>query len=211
MLKPYSWQCPYCQHHATITEGQRAQQEFRFNHRNKDGTLLLSLFVTVCPNQNCREYTIDAVLNPITRNATGQEEFKQLIHAWQLKPQSNAKPYPTYIPEPIRKDYEEACAIKELSPKASATLSRRCLQGILRDFWQVKPVRLVDEIAEIQSKVSQEVWGAIDGLRKMGNIGAHMEKDINVIVDVDPTEAALLIELLEMLFEEWYVIDTKDN
>lgn len=32
-----------------------------------------------------------------------------------------------------------------------------------------------------------------------------MEKDISVIVDVDPGEAQTLIELIEMLFDEWYV------
>ena len=39
----------------------------------------------------------------------------------------------------------------------------------------------------------------------MGNIGAHMEKDINVIVDVDPNEAKLLIGLIETLVDDWYV------
>ncbi|WP_284078996.1 hypothetical protein [Acinetobacter nosocomialis] len=32
-----------------------------------------------------------------------------------------------------------------------------------------------------------------------------MEKDINIIVDVEPDEAQLLISLLEMLFDEWYI------
>jgi len=32
-----------------------------------------------------------------------------------------------------------------------------------------------------------------------------MEKDINTIIDVDPKEAQLLIELIETLIEEWYV------
>lgn len=32
-----------------------------------------------------------------------------------------------------------------------------------------------------------------------------MEQDINLIVDVDPDEASCLIELIELLFEEWYV------
>jgi hypothetical protein len=32
-----------------------------------------------------------------------------------------------------------------------------------------------------------------------------MEADINVIVDVDPDEAQILIELAEMLLLEWYV------
>jgi hypothetical protein len=32
-----------------------------------------------------------------------------------------------------------------------------------------------------------------------------MGKDINTIIDVDPDEAQRLIELTELLFEEWYV------
>jgi hypothetical protein len=32
-----------------------------------------------------------------------------------------------------------------------------------------------------------------------------MEKDIDLIIEVDPKEAELLINLIEMLFEEWYI------
>lgn len=37
------------------------------------------------------------------------------------------------------------------------------------------------------------------------NIGAHMEKDIDIIIDVEPEEAQLLIGLIEQLVDEWYV------
>ena len=112
---------------------------------------------------------------------------------------------PDYVPAVIVADYKEACLIAELSPKASATLSRRCLQGMIRDFWSVSKGRLADEIDAIKDKIDELAWKAIDGLRKMGNIGAHMEKDINVIVDVDPNEAKLLIGLIETLVDDWYV------
>ncbi|UOV00141.1 DUF4145 domain-containing protein [Chryseobacterium daecheongense] len=92
-----------------------------------------------------------------------------------------------------------------LSPKASATLSRRCLQGIIRDFWGISKSRLIDEINAIEEKVDPLTWKSIDAVRKVGNIGAHMEKDINLIIDVEPNEAKLLLELIELLFEEWYV------
>ena len=36
-----------------------------------------------------------------------------------------------------------------------------------------------------------------------------MEKDINLIVDVDRGEAQALIGLVEMLFDEWYVARRK--
>ena len=32
-----------------------------------------------------------------------------------------------------------------------------------------------------------------------------MEKDINLIVDIDPNEAQKLIKLIEHLLEQWYI------
>ncbi len=111
-------------------------------------------------------------------------------------------------------DYYEACAIRDRSPKASATLARRCLQGMIRDFcnirggtldWEIRELRRQVDAHEAPRSVTLESVEAIDHVRKVGNIGAHMEKDINLIVDVDPGEAQALIELIELLFEEWYV------
>lgn len=122
-----------------------------------------------------------------------------------LRPQSSAKPFPDYIPESIRQDYTEACLIQNLSPKASATLSRRCLQGMIRNFWGISKKSLNDEIKELETKVDPSTWQAIDALRQIGNIGAHMEKDVNVIIDVEPEEASLLIGLIETLLKDWYI------
>ena len=121
------------------------------------------------------------------------------LNEWQLIPTSKAKIFPDYVPKPIIDNYTEACQICELSPKASATLSRRCLQGIIRDFWGVKGRNLADEINQIKDKVDPLIWEAIDSVRKIGNIGAHMEKDINLVIDVEPKEAVALIELIETL------------
>lgn len=50
-----------------------------------------------------------------------------------------------------------------------------------------------------------DTWEAIDAVRHIGNIGAHMEKDINLVVEVEPEEARLLIGLIETLLSDWYV------
>jgi hypothetical protein len=122
-----------------------------------------------------------------------------------LVPEANTKPFPDYIPSQLRDDYYESCLIKDKSPKASATLARRCLQGIIRDFWGIKKKNLFEEIAALEEKIDTATWKAIDSVRKVGNIGAHMEKDVSIIIDVEPEEAELLIWLIETLFEEWYI------
>src|SRR5262249_43998500 len=71
--------------------------------------------------------------------------------------------------------------------------------------WGIQEYHLFDAITALQSLIDRVTWEAIDAVRKIGNIGAHMEQDIGVIIDVDPDEAALLIRLIEVLLEEWYV------
>jgi hypothetical protein len=133
---------------------------------------------------------------------------------WSLIPDSSAKPQPDFIKQVLREDYLEACKIRDLSPKASATLARRCLQGMIRDFCGIAKNRLIDEIKELRAQldagtaaqgVTHEGVDAIDAVRSVGNIGAHMEKDVDLIVDIEPGEAQMLIELIELLFDEWYV------
>ena len=59
--------------------------------------------------------------------------------------------------------------------------------------------------AEGKKKVEEAEFDAIDSVRKIGNIGAHMEKNVNLIVDVDPGESEKLLRLIEALLDEWYV------
>jgi len=135
---------------------------------------------------------------------------------WQLVPSSTAKSLHEDIPKQITTDYIEACEIMERSPKAAATLARRALQGMIRDFFKIDPnrvdhktqqahkKRLSDEISEIKSKIDPIVWEAIDAVRSVGAIGAHMEEDVNLIIDVTPSEAKALLSLIEFLSKEWY-------
>lgn len=199
-----NWTCPHCERHVTITDERFSAEEHRLWIKNSDGPRTLVTTFIICPNPECNRFTLIAKLHIRISNA-GNHELGKLIETWNLVPTSSAKTFPQYIPAAILADYRESCLIRGLSPKASATLSRRCLQGILRDYWLVKPGRLVDEIEQIKSKVDPLTWDAIDSLRKLGNIGAHMEKDINLIVDVDPQEAELLIGLVETLLRDWYI------
>lgn len=122
-----------------------------------------------------------------------------------LLPNSFATQFPDYVPESIRKDYSEACAIVNLSPKASATLSRRCLQSLIRDFWGIKKNTLYQEITELQNRVSAEQWRVLNALRNLGNIGAHPEANVNLIIDINPDDALKIIKVIELLIKQWYI------
>lgn len=167
-----------------------------------------------CANEDCKELSLTFRVSHASPLGNGQFQVGEVYGEWDLWPESSARPQPDFIPVALRDDYLEACRIRNLSPKASATLSRRCLQGMIRDFCGISRNTLDQEIRALQEDidggrapagVQADTMEAIDSVRKIGNIGAHMEKDINLIIDVDPAEAQLLIELIELLFEEWYV------
>lgn len=200
-FKLSSFQCPNCgvaipaKSKACFSEHSISfigSTEFR-QEGSEDKLSAVKIQFLKCPD--CGNYVVNVI-------SVGSSfvPFQKLIY-----PSSIAKHFPKYIPEQIRKYYEEAYAIVSLSPKASATLSRRCLQGMIHDFWNIKEKNLNAEITSLKSRISPSLWKAIDGIRTIGNIGAHMESDINVIVDIDSGEAEKLLKLIEHLIKEWYI------
>jgi hypothetical protein len=207
-MADFNWTCPHCGHDVTISDRRCSTSYHTLYIDNADGRRTLSSQYIVCPNQKCRKFSLRIWLHEsVIEN--NQEKLKRLVKTLSLIPPSKAQQFPDYVPLAIREDYEEACAIVELSPKASATLARRALQGIIRDFWGVVKKRLVDEIDGIKDKVDPLTWDAIDAVRRVANIGAHMEQDINVMIDVEPNEANLLIGLIETLIKDSYIAREK--
>lgn len=196
-----SFQCPFCGMIMPITPDTTVTHHPSFHYADDSSIYgsptytnsCIALTFHKCPN--CEKFSIIA---------KGKGALVDDVDM-QIRPKSLAKQYPDYVPSAIRQDYEEAYAIVKLSPKASATLSRRCLQGMIRDFWGIQKSRLIDEIAELQHKIPAMQWKVLDGVRRIGNIGAHMEKDINLIIDIDPNEAEKLLKLIEQLMEQWYI------
>ena len=168
--------CPFCNQNMSINASTYTVYKPTFTSSDyrtgasAAGQIRLEFYK--CPNEDCGEYSIFAVIT-----YDGSNRFVP------IRPISNAKQYPGYIPAQIRADYEEACAILNLSPKASATLSRRCLQGMIHDFWGIKLKNLNQEISALQDKVPADLWGALNSMREMGNIGAVMDGDINGFIN----------------------------
>jgi hypothetical protein len=183
---PFEWACPFCGQIALITNANYYSSEARLGsvHREDDLGFRVDYEAIVCPNPRCKKF---GLVVQVVGHGTYQ--------TWQLVPA--AKEFPSYIPQAILDDYREACFIKDLSPRAAATLARRCLQGMIRDFWNVRGKHsLADEIGAIEDKIDPLTKDAIDAVRKVGNIAAHMEQDPNLVIDVEPGEAGQLISLI---------------
>lgn len=113
------------------------------------------------------------------------------------------------IPASYRNDYHEAVAVLPISPKASAALSRRCLQNFLQNKLKIRQKSLaheIDEFLETQEAPSV-ILDAVDAIRNIGNFAAHPLKDTNTgeIVDVEPGEAEWLLKVLDLLFDFYFV------
>jgi len=202
--RPVPWTCPYCNRPTTVT----ASDVETFLHvkglSSSEGSRCVQGSLVVCPNTECKRTTLTLLLRDWVQGYSSNYPG-QVLEVWQLMPDSAALSFDADVPAAIIDDYEEACRILNPSPKASAALARRCLQGMIRHFWAITRPTLKAEIEALKDKVDGPTWTAIDAVRSVGNIGAHMEKDVNIIIDVEPDEALKLIGLIELLIHEWYV------
>jgi hypothetical protein len=151
-----NWVCPYCGHAQVVTKD-RHDLDLRSISVEECalGDLGYGIEATICANIECKKLSLDFFL--VSRGHwknSGGFEINGVIQNWRLLPSSFARPQPDYIPERLRRDYEEACAIRDLSANASATITRRCIQGIIRDFCGITKKRLVDEINELRDRVN---------------------------------------------------------
>jgi hypothetical protein len=122
---------------------------------------------------------------------------------------SNRSPVAAEVPKKFADDYVEGCLVLADSPKAAAALGRRCLQNLLREIAGVKPGNLADEIQAVidSGKLPSDLNESIDAVRNIGNFAAHpmKSKQSGEILDVLPGEAEWTLDVLEDLFDFYFV------
>ena len=210
----FNWTCPHCDRAQTVTAGRISlSRAFIGVPEIAEGAVAFERTAIGCSNPECQKLTVSVRIG-VDRGGDGWAvDPQKVMFSERLIPRGTARPQPEYVPAVLRDDYYEACLIRDLSPKASATLARRCRQGMIRDFCKISRGRLIDEVQALTAgiadgtadrAITEESVKAIDHVRSLGNIGAHFEKDIDLIIEVDAEEAQVMIELIEMLFDDWY-------
>jgi len=115
------------------------------------------------------------------------------------------------VPAAIAADFSEAAVVLPDSAKASAALSRRCLQSIIRDpnAGGVTDKNLNREIEQVIQAGNLPTYALkeLHYVREVGNAAAHPMQSgaTGQVYDVKPNEAESLLDVLETLFDEYYV------
>jgi hypothetical protein len=195
--------CPHClvEFHADVQWGYLGE--------DADGKLLVELYS--CPNPVCHRIIVYLVSGVPTygadRRLNGVTEVTKRILVYPKG--SNRPPVPPQVPQNFADDYIEACVVLPDSPKASAALSRRCLQSVLRDVAKVTPGNLANEIQQVIDSMNlpSHLTEALDMVREVGNFAAHPTKSQKTgeIIPVEPQEAEWNLDVLEALFDFYFV------
>lgn len=182
-----SWRCLFCNQVGTPA----TQQHAPYNATDAGNSYDFVVMRRTCPNPECQRVHVTLVMRGIENREV------------QVLPKSRARhEYTKTVPPLIFADYDEACAIEDLSPKASAALARRALQAVLKDYYGRSEHKLFEAIKNLQGHVDSTLWKALDAMRSWGNIGAHPDDQI---VDIEPVIVRRLINVLEVVFDESYV------
>ena len=109
----------------------------------------------------------------------------------------------------IAADYAEASLVLADSPKASAALSRRALQQLLRERAGTTQRDLAPAIQEVldSKQLPSHLARDLDAVRNTGNFAAHPLKSTTTgtVIEVEPGEAEWNLDMLEGLFDFYFV------
>jgi hypothetical protein len=148
-----------------------------------------------------------AKINDVNKDSSLKLEWKINWNSLEQKSLSED------IPEGYVQNYYKASRLLEISPEASAALSRRCLQELLEDKGNIKKGNLFDEIQELinSKQLPSYLANAIDAIRKIGRFAAHPLKSTSTgqILEVEPGEAEWALDVLEKLFDFYYVMPSE--
>jgi hypothetical protein len=171
---------------------------------NKTGT---EIAYAICPN--CEELVVYLQRGTLHETSYGGLEIE--ISDWEkmIYPKDSSFENSDDIPKKYFEDYEEAIKVLSASAKASAALTRRLLQNILREEYKILEKSLSQEIEKFITLpgVPSHLTDAVDAIRHIGNLAAHPTKDKNTgeIVSVENGEAEWLIEVIEAIFDFTFV------
>lgn len=173
----------------------------------EDATSRWTLVQRTCPA--CKKFVLSLVEEYKRFISGGQSHYHERREFLCYPRAISRAPLSPSVPEAFASDYHEACVTLTDSAKASAALSRRCVQHVMREVAKVKPGNLADEIQEVidSGKLPSHLSESLDAIRNIGNFAAHpiKSKASGEVMEVEPGEAEWNLDVLESLFDFYFV------
>jgi hypothetical protein len=168
------------------------------------------LFVKQAQCLHCGEPIVHIVSYQKLVNAMGETVSVtgfQDQRIWPRGEQINKPPKDT--PETIAKDYTEAQLVLPNSVNASAALSRRCLQNLIRTHFEIVRDSLnqeIDALVEQVPTLPNDIKKDLDIIRQGGNVALHPCPDTSSMLDVTQEEAEFLLSSMQTFLTWVYEI-----
>lgn len=165
-----------------------------------------------CANQECGELVLR--VHESSRSFVGAAPITQTA-TWIVRPRegSASRPVNPLVPEPYRRDFNEAASILDRSPKMSAVLSRRILADLLEEYAGRDEFLLGTRLEKFakDDKYPTDVRLNAQSLNEIAKLGAHTKKDDQAeIIEVDLEEAEWTLDLVMRLFDIFIVARATD-
>ena len=200
--------CPHCLvfFHDAWTEWSYVTKESKRSLIYPDCKWTFQAKSTLCPACGQLIFRVD-------RSSRSSEDGLSVLESITAYPKGTSRPVPPAVEGKFESDFREACLVIGDSEKASAALSRRCLQNLLREKAETKAKDLAPQIQEVldSGKLPSHLADAIDGVRVIGNFAAHPIKSTHTgeVIEVELGEAEWLLDTLEGFFDFFFVQPAK--
>lgn len=173
--------CPHC----NVFSASQYNLKSQFNHKSID------YGVVKADCNSCRNTSIWLVKNILN-------DTEEIL----LFPRSakNIDPANTDMPDDVKKIYEEASLILEISPRASAALSRLAIETLASKHLNAGKGTLNDMIGNlVRNGLSSRIQRALDAVRVIGNEGVHPGQ---IDISDDKEIAYTLLKLINIIVED---------
>lgn len=214
-MSGYRGRCAHCTIVVQFTlNGYVAAHDPRDTIGTPGRTVLLSdvnahVLVTIHTCPSCRRASVVLWQGDSTAGKLDPTQPRQLWPAHHGR-----TPPPPEVPEDMRQDYEEACAILNISPQSSAGLARRILQALLvRAGDAPRNKRLEVQIDHVVAKgaIPTALTEHLHALRHLGNLSVHelVDRETNEPIRPDPGLVGVYLDMILQLFDHFYVVPAK--
>jgi hypothetical protein len=167
-----------------------------------------------CEAEGCGTLVVRAHNAEREFDGTGFAYKPDATLTWTVFPRHSNRSVDSLVPPEFARDYKEAAAILDASPRMSAVLSRSLLADLLERYAKLTDYGLNDRVDKFRADTTRPN-GLREGMhhfREIGDFGAHKQKnDLDQIIEVTREDAEWMLNYLDRVLDYFIVSPERDR